>query len=113
MGDAYSQKIRLKHFQYRSPQQMQKRLETRREAVARGAFRHERPYIEKPWTARVADSSDLEYDTFDGRYVIDESRMLLIERGRAKKSFRLAGWSRSLIRSSLDSLRHLTGGQRP
>ena len=76
LGDAYPVRIRIKHFQYRSPQQIQKRLDTRREAVSRGrAFRHEERYVEQSWRARVADASQLEYDDFDGRYVVNEALM--------------------------------------
>jgi hypothetical protein len=41
LGPAYPVRIRLKHFQYRSPEQIQKRLETRSEPISRGHFPHE------------------------------------------------------------------------
>jgi len=69
--DPYPVRIWLKHFVTRSPEQIQKRLDTRRETVHRGKlgllgpdgwFRHEIPYVDRPWTARVAKASQLDYD---------------------------------------------------
>jgi glycosyltransferase involved in cell wall biosynthesis len=94
---AYPQRIRLKHYQYRSPQQVEKRLATRQPAIQRGvAFAHEasRNWADRvlgqrgdslgserctasirgssvSWTHRLVDSSKLRYD--DGsNYVITE-----------------------------------------
>lgn len=94
---AYPQRIRLKHYQYRSPQQIEKRLATRQSAMRRGvAFAHEtsRNWADMvlgeggdsqkrdrrtasdsefaaSWTDRVVHSSKLLYD--DGSaYVITE-----------------------------------------
>lgn len=55
-GNPYPHRIRLKHFQWRSPQQIRKRLETRRTAVSQGcsSFNHERALN---WAARVFDKS--------------------------------------------------------
>jgi glycosyltransferase involved in cell wall biosynthesis len=39
---SFQKRIRLKHYQYRSPRQIEQRLATRRDAVRRGMFRHER-----------------------------------------------------------------------
>ena len=41
LGPAYPERIRLKHYQYRSPQQIQRRIDSRREALERGSFLHE------------------------------------------------------------------------
>jgi hypothetical protein len=38
----YPLRIRMKHFAYRSPEQIRKRLETRREPMLRGEFLHEK-----------------------------------------------------------------------
>jgi glycosyltransferase involved in cell wall biosynthesis len=93
---AYPQRIRLKHYQYRSPQQIERRLVTRQPAMQRGvAFAHEASQnwadrvlgqrrdgqgsertasiLGSPisWTHRLVDSSRLRYD--DGsNYVITE-----------------------------------------
>jgi glycosyltransferase involved in cell wall biosynthesis len=90
---AYPQRIRLKHYQYRSPQQIERRLLTRQPAMQRGIFPHEAnwkwadvirgdgqgsgrrtadiPGRSVSWTDRVVHSSKLLRD--DGsNYVITE-----------------------------------------
>lgn len=54
----YPIRIRLKHFQYRSPQQIQQRLEIRREAIIEGSgkFRHE---VSLNWKARMMRDTTL------------------------------------------------------
>jgi glycosyltransferase involved in cell wall biosynthesis len=96
---AYPVRIWLKHFQYRSPEQMERRLRTRRPAMeASTGFWHE---VTPNWTAAIATKRDgpldfkgwgpefavsrwedrmvpaefLEYDAFDRRYVVNESLM--------------------------------------
>jgi glycosyltransferase involved in cell wall biosynthesis len=80
----YPRRIRAKHFQYRSPTQIQKRLETRRDAMQRGLFRHEkRGYwatgvlvpgpasteeIPERWEERIVNSELLNYDAGNGIY---------------------------------------------
>jgi glycosyltransferase involved in cell wall biosynthesis len=98
----YPVRIRLKHYQYRSPQQIQKRLDTRRESIDSGKFLHEsRPnwkitlesmknnpsqlakgyreanilHAGRDWRERILDASKLDYDAHDGKYVIRESLM--------------------------------------
>lgn len=41
LGPSFGERIRLKHFQYRSPKQIAKRLATRRRLMNEGMFRHE------------------------------------------------------------------------
>lgn len=109
---SYPQRIRYRHYQYRSPQQIEKRFVTRQSAIQRGvSFAHEtrRDWVEMvlgegrevrkiegntrglatSWTDRVVDSAKLRYD--DGsNYVITEdllprvtdSRCSLLTRGR-------------------------------
>ena len=67
-------RIRVKHFQYRSPAQIQRRLETRREAAARG-WHHFRHSLETDWRAKIADPATLELDRGDDAYVIDEKKL--------------------------------------
>jgi hypothetical protein len=85
-------RIRMKHYQYRSPAQIEMRLRTRRAAMARGIFVHETQTdwkssvtgqfdprragarLPESWTERIVDSSTLIYDNGDD-YLIDE-RML-------------------------------------
>jgi glycosyltransferase involved in cell wall biosynthesis len=80
----YPRRIRAKHFQYRSPAQIQKRIETRRDAMQRGAFLHEKrgywttgvlvagpsPAEEIPerWEERIVNSELLNYDVGNGVY---------------------------------------------
>lgn len=114
LGPAYPRRIRLKHFQYRSPSQIQRRLETRAEPILRGHFPHEGlPRWESAmleagqtdftlsnpnhaaahWTQRVVDSSKLIEDTADGDYVVIEEALPRIPPARA-------GWVRWLRRQA-------------
>lgn len=96
LGPASPRRIRLKHFQYRSPQQIQKRIDTRRDALRRGSFLHEmypdwkqlvvdplgvdfakssRENAPRTWHDRVMDASLLREDSGDGSYVIEEEAL--------------------------------------
>jgi len=96
IGDSYTKRIKLKHFQYRSPQQIQKRLDTRIQAMQDGVFLHEKrkdwkeklennndatnfsfdkDYLPQSWKERVVDASKFLYDSRDGNYVIDEEAL--------------------------------------
>ena len=99
VGAVYPVRIWLKHYQYRSPQQIQKRIETRRRARERGSsgFRHEAKLHEKSsltkssdfsgnqphshrlhgseWKQRVVKTSQLNYDARDRRYILREDLM--------------------------------------
>ncbi|BAZ65639.1 hypothetical protein NIES4106_03790 [Fischerella sp. NIES-4106] len=93
---SYNKRIKLKHFQYRSPQQIQKRLDTRIEAMKNGVFLHEKQkdwkgkiendvdidvnnfsydkdYIPQSWKERVVEASKFLYDAHDGKYIINEN----------------------------------------
>ena len=96
---AYPVRIWLKHYQYRSPEQIQQRLLTRRPAMeASTGFRHEvtpnwsatvatkrdagldfvgaRPeFAGICWQERVVSAASLDYDAFDRRYVVNEKLM--------------------------------------
>lgn len=98
----YPVKIWIKHYQYRSPKQIQKRLEIRSEAISKGRFLHEsRPnwqktieslkknkyllskgykeanpqYATTDWQDRVVEASTLDYDANDGKYIVREDLM--------------------------------------
>lgn len=98
----YPIKIWIKHYQYRSPKQIQKRLETRSAAIAKGKFIHEaRPnwdkaveslktnssllakgykeadlqYATTNWQERLVNSSAIDYDAHDGKYIVREDLM--------------------------------------
>jgi len=81
----YPRRIRLKHFAYRSPDQIRTRLNTRREPMQRGEFLHEKranwvfggrivPGPARPedlplsWEERVKLSSRCHFDRQDGTY---------------------------------------------
>jgi glycosyltransferase involved in cell wall biosynthesis len=93
---AYPVRIWLKHYQYRSPEQIERRLLTRRPVI--DSFRHESianwgavvaaaryatPNLEnvRPefagarWEERIVPAASLDYDGFDRRYVVNESAM--------------------------------------
>jgi glycosyltransferase involved in cell wall biosynthesis len=96
---AYPVRIWLKHYQYRSPEQIQKRLLTRRAAIeVLSGFKHEAkanwdksvatqrdapPYWEDAhpqfvatrWEERVVPAASLDYDGFNRRYVVNENLM--------------------------------------
>jgi Glycosyl transferase family 2 len=101
LGPAYPERIRLKHYQYRSPQQIQRRIDSRRGALERGSFMHEmlpnwrqailRPldvdfaaadpaYAPTTWRDRVVEASLLTQDR--GDYVVDEVALPPIPRAR-------------------------------
>ena len=92
-------RIWVKHFQYRSPEQIERRLLTRRPAMAASTgFLHEvtpnwstniatkrdaplgfedaRPeFAGSRWEERIVSAASLDYDAFDRRYVVNESLM--------------------------------------
>jgi hypothetical protein len=96
---AYPVRIWLKHYQYRSPEQIERRLRTRRAAMeASTGFLHEvtpnwraaiatrrdapldftnaRPeFAGASWEERVVPAASLEYDAFDRRYIVNDSLM--------------------------------------
>ncbi len=93
LGPAHRTRIRLKHYQYRSPQQIQKRIDTRRDALNRGSFLHEmfpdwkravldplnvsfadcRPEnAPQTWRDRVIEASLLIEERGEGNYVVNE-----------------------------------------
>ena len=101
-GPAYPVRIWLKHYQYRSPKQIERRLLARRGAIeARNGFSHEarsdwsgaiirlagghleteeqdrrRPDIEGVhWEERIVPAESMNYDEFDRRYVVNEKLM--------------------------------------
>jgi glycosyltransferase involved in cell wall biosynthesis len=94
LGPASPERIRLKHYQYRSPQQIQKRIDTRRETLERGSFLHEmlpdwksvvldprnvdfsdsRPaHAPRTWRDRVIEASLLTEDLGNESYVVTEA----------------------------------------
>jgi Glycosyl transferase family 2 len=98
-GLVYPVRIWLKHYQYRSPDQIQRRLLTRGQAIKVGnGFRHEATsnwlatlmaardtpadlsaaraeFAGVRWEDRVVPAASLNYDGFDRRYVVNDSAM--------------------------------------
>lgn len=66
--------LRHKHFQYRSPAQIERRLVTRRAATAAGygGFPHSH---EASWREKVRPSETLHFDAGDNQYVIEEEKL--------------------------------------
>jgi hypothetical protein len=81
----YSKRIRVKHYAYRSPEQIQLRLDTRRDLMLQGDFVHEKRSLWVPggtlvagpatpeelpqsWRERVVPSSECLFDTGAGPY---------------------------------------------
>lgn len=92
----YPTRIWLKHYQYRSPGQIERRLKARWASVQRGTFAHESvgnwagaiersrtsktsfgeshpKFMTTDWRDRVVPSSALHFDALDNRYVFDEA----------------------------------------
>jgi Glycosyl transferase family 2 len=96
VGDAFPIRIRQKNFQYRSPSQIRKRIETRLESIARGLFPHESQLdwkknvldnysaeskvdwnniCSQSWKDRIMDASNLCFDKNDGNYILNHHLM--------------------------------------
>jgi hypothetical protein len=107
MGDIYPTRIRLKHFQHRSPEQIIKRYLIRRPAFHLGIFAHEdTPCSSKnesaknqngamghtrdslgdfDWKSRVAKASELNYDNHDGHYIANENLLPPLKYSRVRR----------------------------
>jgi hypothetical protein len=95
----YRRRIRVKHFPYRSPDQIDRRLQTRRPAILSGEFKHEAvadwgkavasvrdsdperfgnpdsAFAGNHWRERVVPSESLDFDALDGRLVLNDDLM--------------------------------------
>jgi hypothetical protein len=74
LGVISPRRIRVKHVQYRSPAQIQRRLDTRRAAAAAG-WQHFGHSTQEHWRDKIADPARLHVDRGDGRYEVDESAL--------------------------------------
>jgi hypothetical protein len=70
LGVVEPRRIRVKHFQYRSPAQIQRRLDTRRAAAALG-WEHFGHSTQATWREKIARASELHLDRGDGDLVTD------------------------------------------
>ena len=73
MGVVNRERILYKHYQYRTPQQIQQRLDTRRENRARGFLGWEND-TEKNWQDKLVSSQKLNYDN-NTEYQIDTEKL--------------------------------------
>jgi Glycosyl transferase family 2 len=125
---AYPVRIWLKHYRYRSPEQIEQRLLTRRPAMeASTGFLHEvtpdwsstiatkrdaplefkdaRPeFAASRWQERIVPAASLDYDAFGRRYVVNESLMPQFPI-RLPRSQRLKAMIPEPIRARLGRLR--------
>jgi hypothetical protein len=74
LGLVAPERIRVKHLQYRSPAQIQLRLDTRRAAAATG-WQHFQHSLEKSWREKIAAPEGFSLDRGDGEYEIDPARL--------------------------------------
>lgn len=94
---AYPVRMWQKHFPYRSPEQIERRLAARQESIANGVFQHEAiadwgsavaniedrsllertgvEYVTLRWEDRVVPASSLNFDAHDRRFAVNESLM--------------------------------------
>lgn len=75
LGLAARKRIRLKHLQYRSPEQIQKRLETRKVAIEQGYKVFAAYDQEGEWRAKMVPSNTLHYDQQNGLFQSDEEEL--------------------------------------
>ncbi|MGE0864069.1 MAG: glycosyltransferase family 2 protein [Vicinamibacterales bacterium] len=70
MGINAPEHVLIKHFRYRSPAQIQLRLDTRHAATAAGwpNFAHD---VENSWTQKLRQPDEVYFDAHDGRYASD------------------------------------------
>jgi glycosyltransferase involved in cell wall biosynthesis len=74
MGPAFKKRILYKHYKYRSPEQIERRLGTRRKAIADGFPGWWSQADAKTWQERISNSRDLK--KFDGRtFEFDEAKL--------------------------------------
>jgi glycosyltransferase involved in cell wall biosynthesis len=75
LGVVEPRRIRVKHFQYRSPGQIQRRLDTRRAAAAHG-WEHFGHSTQTHWREKIADPKKLVLDRGDGKYASDATSLV-------------------------------------
>jgi glycosyltransferase involved in cell wall biosynthesis len=74
VGLAAPDMLRHKHIQYRSPAQIELRLQTRREAASHGwsGFPNSE---ERNWREKIRPSSELRFDAGDNQYLVESDRL--------------------------------------
>jgi hypothetical protein len=80
MGVVHPRRIRLRHLQYRSPQQIQRRLDTRRQAT-RDGYQHFGHSLQTHWQEQVRDPNSLHFDGGTEPLVLDQTLPRHLEPG--------------------------------
>ncbi len=75
LGLTYPERILFRHYQFRSPQQMQLRIETRRQTRKAGTVMYWEVDEGVTWRDKLEDAGALHLDKGDGEYVIDKNRL--------------------------------------
>lgn len=75
MGVIHPRRILNKHLQYRSPDQMQLRLDTRQQAIREGALTFDHQRTMHDWRQLVADSAICDDDRAAEGWRIDEAKL--------------------------------------
>lgn len=72
-GAVYPKRLPVKHYQHRSPAQLERRIAVRKAVRDAGvdAFSHERATVS--WRSALKPAAQLHYDRGDGQFVIDEA----------------------------------------
>lgn len=76
MGIATPERLLYKHYKFRSPHQMQLRIDTRRSSQLRG-FVVRPQYTSRTWQEEIAKIDDLDIDQRDGQFRLREDRIPL------------------------------------
>lgn len=85
IGLVEPKRILYKHYKYRTPRQIQKRLDTRRMARAQGFPGWEHAAAEH-WRSQIADNMQgLNYDASNGHYTLDLARLPKHIENRSKR----------------------------
>jgi glycosyltransferase involved in cell wall biosynthesis len=74
LGRVYPRRILVRHYKFRSPEQIRKRLVTRSAVFARGGAGGDH-WRNTNWRSVIAQSKDLDFDSGDGNFRIDEEML--------------------------------------
>lgn len=75
LGVVHPRRIRFKHYQYRSPQQIQLRLQTRQLAMAQGCENFSEYSSETDWRRKIVPAATCRSADEAGAYTIEESAL--------------------------------------
>ncbi len=74
MGIATAERPLYRHYKYRSPQQIQLRIDTRLDNQRRGFVVRDQ-YRDTDWKQAIAQLIDLDFDQKDGQYILRKDRL--------------------------------------